>query len=188
MSFGENVKHIVVVGDGQVGKTSLLFAYTDGSFKEDYQATIYEKEEFELTVDNILYFVKLYDTAGQEDFDKIRQQFYKRANAFLLCYSIPERTSFDNIELKWIPELRKSQQNVPIVLVGTKEDARNTHSVTTEEGQALSRRIKANVFIECSAKAQRNIQLVIYEAVRASVVGVQHYEEEEEGCSCWCWG
>lgn len=110
-----------------------------------------------------------------------------QADAFLLCYSIPERTSFDNIELKWIPELKRSQPNIPIVLVGTKEDLRTARSVSTDEGQALCKRIKANVFIESSAKTHKNVQLVIYEAVRASVVGVQNnYAEEEEECSCWC--
>ncbi|XP_059615074.1 ras-like GTP-binding protein RhoL [Phlebotomus argentipes] len=188
MSF-DNVKHIVVVGDGQVGKTSLLFAYTDGAFKETYEATIYEKEEFNLTLDGMLYCVKLYDTAGQEEYDKIRQAFYKQADAFLLCYSILERTSFDNIELKWIPELRRTRPNVPIVLVGTKKDLRSAHSVSTREGEALRKRINANTFIESSAKNQTNVQLAIHEAVRASVVGVKdnHSEDSDESCSCWCW-
>ncbi|GAB0100836.1 hypothetical protein DMENIID0001_169310 [Sergentomyia squamirostris] len=185
--MAQAVKHIVVVGDGHVGKTSLLYAYTDGSFNEFYQATIYDKEEITLTVDNITYAVQLHDTAGQEDYDKIRQQFYKKADAFLLCYSIAERTSFDNIQLKWIPELRHVQPNIPIVLVATKADTRTVHSVTTTEGLSLQRKINSNTFIECSAKMSHNVQLVIEEAVRAAVNGVKtdHIEEENE-CSCWC--
>lgn len=109
----------------------------------------------------------------------------------MLCYSIPERTSFDNIELKWIPELRRSQPNIPIVLVGTKEDIKTPHGVTTKEGEALRKRINANIFIESSAKTHKNVQLVIHEAVRASVVGVMNNyaaeEENSESCSCWCW-
>ena len=93
------------------------------------------------------------------------------------------RTSFDNILSKWIPELQPDGHLVPIVLVATKKDLRGGRGdfVTTEEGEGLARNINANMFLECSAKENRMIKETIYEAVRASVAGVPEREKE---CCC----
>jgi Ras-related C3 botulinum toxin substrate 1 len=78
----------------------------------------YDREVFELTLDGILHSIKLHDTAGQEEYDRIRKIAYKEADAFILCYSIDNKASFENIKMKWIPELRNLDRRVPIVLVG----------------------------------------------------------------------
>lgn len=65
------------------------------------------------------YVVKLIDTAGQEDYERVRRLFYKQANAFILCYSIENRASFENIMTKWIPELKHIENwPIPFILVG----------------------------------------------------------------------
>lgn len=98
----------------------------------------YDKEQVELDLDNQRHLIKLHDTAGQEDYERIRQVIYKevraiwmskiwnsilntfqlifQANVFILCYSLDNRSSFENILSKWYPELKPF--NVPIVLVG----------------------------------------------------------------------
>lgn len=76
----------------------------------------YEKEESELVLDGQRYFIKLHDTAGQEDFDRLRLVIYKDTDVFILCYSMDNRTSFENILSKWYPELLP--YNKPIILVG----------------------------------------------------------------------
>lgn len=76
----------------------------------------YEKEESELVLDGERYFIKLHDTAGQEDFDRLRLVIYKDTDVFILCYSMDNRTSFENIFSKWYPELLP--YNKPIILVG----------------------------------------------------------------------
>lgn len=76
----------------------------------------YEREESELVLDGQRYFIKLHDTAGQEDFDRLRLVIYKDTDVFILCYSMDNRTSFENIYSKWYPEL--SPYNKPIILVG----------------------------------------------------------------------
>lgn len=76
----------------------------------------YEREESELVLDGNRYFIKLHDTAGQEDFDRLRLVIYKDTDVFILCYSMDNRTSFENIFSKWYPEL--SPYNKPIILVG----------------------------------------------------------------------
>ncbi|XP_053687051.1 ras-like GTP-binding protein RhoL [Sabethes cyaneus] len=182
-----DILNIVVVGDGTVGKTCLLHAYTDESFTIEYIPTIYDKGSIDLILNGIKYTIQLHDTAGQEDYERIRQQFYKRANCFLLCYAINSRTSFENITAKWLPELTANQR-VPIVLAATKLDLRRNISseISTREGEQLSRKMNANSFVECSAKENINIKLAIEEAVRACLLGVPQPPEEE---SCWtrCW-
>ena len=73
---------------------------------------------FELTLDNVTHSIKLHDTAGQEEYDRVRKLFYQDADCFILCYSIDNKVSFQNIWQKWIHELRSIDRQVPIVLVG----------------------------------------------------------------------
>ncbi|XP_049299381.1 ras-like GTP-binding protein RhoL [Anopheles funestus] len=177
--------NIVVVGDGAVGKTCLLHAYTDKSFKNFYEPTIYDKESIEMILDGQKYTIQLHDTAGQEEYDKIRQQFYKRAHCFLLCYSIDNRVSFENVSTKWLPEI-KTDPPVPIVLLGTKLDNRKgkNNEVSTAEGERLKRTLNANSFVECSAKDYRNVELAIEESVRACLAGVPE-PQPDDSCACF---
>jgi small GTP-binding protein len=79
----------------------------------------FDKEEFEMMLNGKSYVVKLIDTAGQEDYERVRRLFYKSADAFMLCYSIDNRASFDNILSKWLPELQNIDKwPLPLVLVG----------------------------------------------------------------------
>uniref|UniRef100_A0A1B0DKX6 Uncharacterized protein n=1 Tax=Phlebotomus papatasi TaxID=29031 RepID=A0A1B0DKX6_PHLPP len=143
--------------------------------------------EITVTVDNVEYIVNLEDTAGQEGYERLRGLLYESADAFILCYAIPERDSFNSIKLKWIKELREKKPNAPILLVGTKSDARIRSSVSTQEGEALGKSIRANSFIECSAKTQENVNEVFYEVVRAAVDGIIQIESESNRkISCCC--
>lgn len=181
--MSHDIYNIVVVGDGTVGKTCLLHAYTDESFKNFYQPTIYDKESIEVTLDGMRHTVQLHDTAGQEDYERIRQSFYKQAHCFLVCYSIDNRVSYGNIATKWVPEIT-AERRVPIVLVATKLDLRQDISsqVTTAEGESLRRKIGANSFVECSAKANINVKLAVEQAVRACFEEPIMPEEEDSCC------
>ena len=75
-------------------------------------------------------FIVLWDTAGQDDYARIRYLSYSEVDCFILCFALDMNESFANIEAKWIPELHHhTGKNVPIVLVGLKEDLRTTHPV-----------------------------------------------------------
>lgn len=100
--------------------------------------------------------------------------------------------SYENVQTKWVPELRSVQPGIPIILVGTKVDLRedgNKKHVQTSDGEKLKRSIRARSFLECSSKTFKNVNEVIYEAVRATLqpepiepVG----DEEEPSCfSCF---
>ena len=171
----------VVVGDGAVGKTSLLVSYSTNSFPRDYIPTVFENYACNVMVDNKAINLGLWDTAGQEDYDRLRPLSYPQTDVFLAMFSVISPTSFDNIASKWIPEIRHHCPTVPIVLVGTKTDIREDSSilarlgakglspVTQREGVQLAKEINAVKYLECSALTQQGIKVVFDEAIRAAL-------------------
>ena len=120
----------------------------------------------------------LWDTAGQEDYDRLRPLSYPQTDVFLICFSIVSPPSFDNVKAKWFPEIEHHAPNVPIILVGTKLDLRDDRPtidglrqkrmepVSYEQALAVSRDIRAHKYLECSALTQRNLKTVFDEAIR----------------------
>ena len=120
----------------------------------------------------------LWDTAGQEDYDRLRPLSYPQTDVFLICFSIVSPPSFDNVKAKWFPEIEHHAPNVPIILVGTKLDLREDkgtmdalrskrmEAVSYEQALAVSKEIRAHKYLECSALTQRNLKSVFDEAIR----------------------
>ncbi|XP_048780651.2 rho-related protein racA-like isoform X2 [Ostrea edulis] len=168
----ENLK-LVVVGDGGVGKSCLLIAYTTNAFPAEYIPTVFDNYSANVMVDGVPYCLGLWDTAGQEDYDRLRPLSYPMTDVFLLCYSIENRCSFDNIESKWILELRHFCPDIPVMLVGCKIDLRSTSSrseefVTTEEGKAMAKKLGAS-FCETSSLHLIGLQECFSAAIKHSV-------------------
>jgi small GTP-binding protein len=161
---------LVVIGDGAVGKTCLLIAYAKKEFPQDYVPTVFDNYVVNLTAGEQNIELGLWDTAGQEEYDRLRPLSYANANVFLLCFSVISKVSFDNVTAKWYPELLHFCPDVPFILVGTKIDIRQNGGagmVSTAEGTALSTRLKARKYMECSAKTGDGLKDVFDEAVRA---------------------
>jgi len=169
MASGHPIK-LTVVGDGTVGKTCMLVVYTNQTFPKDYVPTVFDNYADTLVVDGCTYNLTLWDTAGQEDYERLRPISYPGTNVFLCCYAVDSVTSFKHIESKWIPELRHYCANTPIVLVATKIDLRSEKStcITTAAGLKMSKKIRAAKFVECSSLTNVNITEVFHEAVRAT--------------------
>ena len=123
----------------------------------------------------------LWDTAGQEDYDRLRPLSYPQTDVFLICFSIVSPPSFDNVKAKWYPEIEHHAPNVPIILVGTKLDLRDDKAtvdglrakrmepVSYEQALMVSKDIRAHKYLECSALTQRNLKSVFDEAIRYEI-------------------
>ncbi|GBG70263.1 hypothetical protein CBR_g6392 [Chara braunii] len=165
----------VTVGDGAVGKTCMLISYTSNTFPTDYVPTVFDNFSANVVVEGSTVNLGLWDTAGQEDYNRLRPLSYRGADVFLLAFSLISKASYENISKKWIPELRHYAPQVPIILVGTKLDLRedkqylNDHPTTvisTHLGEELKRQIGAAAYIECSSKTQQNVKNVFDAAIK----------------------
>uniref|UniRef100_A0A668T513 Rho-related GTP-binding protein RhoG n=1 Tax=Oreochromis aureus TaxID=47969 RepID=A0A668T513_OREAU len=121
----------------------------------------------------------LWDTAGQEDYDRLRPLSYPETNVFLICFSLVMPASYENVRHKWHQEVTHHCPNTPIILVGTKLDLRDDKDtleklkknkispITYSQGLALSKEIGSVKYLECSALTQRGVKTVFDEVVRA---------------------
>ena len=102
---------LVVVGDGTVGKTSLLLAYMKNQYYEDHEPTLFDTMTKEVTIPslpNVTILLTAEDTAGQEGLEHLRPFSYTDADVILLCFSVENRDSFENIQDIWLTEVSKS--------------------------------------------------------------------------------
>ncbi|KAH9398531.1 hypothetical protein RDWZM_002200 [Blomia tropicalis] len=170
-------KKLVIVGDGACGKTCLLIVFSKDQFPEFYVPTVFENYVADIEVDGKQVELALWDTAGQEDYDRLRPLSYPDTDVILMCFSIDSPDSLENIPEKWSPEVRHFCPNVPVILVGNKKDLRNDpytikskiKTVSTEEGKAMAEKINAFGYLECSAKTKDGVREVFEVATRAAL-------------------
>jgi small GTP-binding protein len=171
----------VVVGDGAVGKTCLLATYSKDEFPSEYVPTVFDNYETAVMIEGVCYNLNLWDTAGQEEYDKLRHLSYPETDVFIVCFSLVDSDSFHNVTNRWVKELRENCPGAPLLLVGTKLDLRSDTSIvkqlqsagkkaiSTQEGQKLANEIKAVKYVECSALTQQGVKIVFDEALRTVI-------------------
>ncbi|TIA90729.1 hypothetical protein E3P77_03134, partial [Wallemia ichthyophaga] len=171
----------VVVGDGAVGKTCLLISYTTNKFPSEYVPTVFDNYAVTVMIGEDPYTLGLFDTAGQEDYDRLRPLSYPQTDVFLVCFSVTSPASFENVKEKWFPEVHHHCPAVPCIVVGTQVDLRDDSSVreklarqkqqpiSVDMGERLSRELGAVKYVECSALTQKGLKNVFDEAIVAAL-------------------
>jgi len=175
-------KKLVVVGDGGCGKTCLLIVYAENRFPEAYIPTVFENYVTQVHFEGKQIELALWDTAGQEEYDRLRPLSYPESDVILIVFSIDFPVSLANVQDKWYPEVAHFCEGVPLILIGTKIDLRKDETtrrmlgaqgqtaVTPEQGEAVAKEIGAK-YMECSAKTGQGVKDVFNAALKESVKG-----------------
>ncbi|GAA5954450.1 hypothetical protein JCM3765_004461 [Sporobolomyces pararoseus] len=173
---------LTCVGDGGVGKTCLLIVYSQKRFPTDYVPTVFENYVLNKHYEGKIIEFALWDTAGQEEYDRLRPLSYPETDVIFICFAVDFPVSLENIEDKWYPEVAHFCEGVPLVLIATKTDlrtdaravdllkAQGRHPVTTMEGQAVAKRIGAK-YAEVSAITGQGVEEVFDLAMEEALKG-----------------
>jgi len=184
-------RKLCIVGDGACGKTCLLIVFSKGSFPELYVPTVFENYVAEVDIDGRTVELALWDTAGQEDYDRLRPLSYPDSHVILICFAVDSPDSLDNVQEKWISEVLHFCSGLPIILVGCKQDLRNDpktidelrrvnqRPVQSQEGAAVAQKIGAVRYLECSAKMNYGVREVFEYATRAALL---QGKKKKKGC------
>ncbi|KAI0339532.1 ras-domain-containing protein [Trametopsis cervina] len=170
-------RKLVIVGDGACGKTSLLCSFALGEFPKEY-VTIFENYVAEIRLDGKPVQLALWDTAGQEEYERLRPMSYSKSHVVLIAFAIDTPDSLDNVSVKWIEEVRSiCGSQIPVILVGCKSDLRPapshpsfTNFVSREQAERIAQQIGARAYKECSALKIEGVDDVFEAATRASML------------------
>jgi cell division control protein 42 len=172
----------VVVGDGAVGKTCLLISYTTNKFPSEYVPTVFDNYAVTVMIGGEPYTLGLFDTAGQEDYDRLRPLSYPQTDVFLVCFSVVSPSSFENVKEKvcnwrvthvysanyranlvpsafqWVPEITHHCQKTPFLLVGTQIDLRDENGTL----EKLAKNKQKPITLEQGEKLAKELKAVKY--------------------------
>ncbi|KAK8054153.1 GTP-binding protein rho2 [Apiospora saccharicola] len=209
-------RKLVIIGDGACGKTSLLSVFTLGYFPTHYVSSVlhptqsseqtahtsgvppddlsgvFENYVTDCRVDGKSVQLALWDTAGQEDYERLRPLAYSKAHVILIGFSVDSPDSLDNVKHKWIEEATERCPDVPIILVGLKKDLRDDpvaieemrkkslKFVAERQGEAIAQEVGARKYLECSSLSGEGVDDVFEAATRAALLTF----EKGEGAGC----
>ena len=161
-----NEYKVVVAGAGGVGKSALTIMFVQNHFVEGYDPTIEDSYRKQVTVDSRVCFMNILDTAGQEEYSAMRDQYMRTGQGYLLVFSLIDRVTFDQMPLLYDYILQlKDVPKVPTVLAGNKLDLEEEKVVEQTEAEDLAVRLGVPYFAT-SAKRQLNVEAVFEEVVR----------------------
>ncbi|KAI8923489.1 small GTPase superfamily [Entophlyctis helioformis] len=165
-----SLMRMVVLGDGGVGKTALTIQLCLNHFVETYDPTIEDSYRKQVVIDDLPCILEILDTAGQEEYTALRDQWIRDGEGFLLCYSITSRSTFERLErfkeqIERVKDVDSSRHPVPMIIVGNKCDRTMDREVSQAEGANLARYLGCE-FVEASAKTAFNVERAFYSVVR----------------------
>ncbi|KAI5644043.1 ras family domain-containing protein [Phthorimaea operculella] len=168
----------VLVGDGAVGKSSLIAAYAQDRFREEYTPTAYDTFNVVVDVDDRPVCVEICDTAGQDNMSELRALCYPGTDVLMLCFSVVRPETFRSAAQRWTKAV--ANVNAPVILVGTQSDLatdprvlqtlrnRGEHPVSEADAKALAVKINAT-YIETSSKTRKQLKDAFDAAILAGL-------------------
>jgi len=167
---------LVVVGGGGVGKSALTIQFIQSHFVDEYDPTIEDSYRKQCVIDDEVALLDVLDTAGQEEYGAMREQYMRTGEGFLLVYSITSRNSFEEISTFHQQILRvKDKDSFPVIVVANKCDLEFERQVGMNEGRDLAKHFGCR-FIETSAKQRINVDEAFSNLVRE----IRKYNKEQQ--------
>ena len=179
----DKICQLLIIGDTSVGKTSLITRYTNGTFKEEYLATVgldyYSKEEI---INNKTINIKIWDTAGQERFKALTQSYFRNAEGVILAFDVTNTSSYDNLK-DWIGSIKKNLEGknifLPLIIVGNKIDMEESREVEKETAEQFATENNYKYF-EASAKTGEGVDDAVRDLVNQVLNNNQIDEQKME--------
>ena len=170
---------IIIVGDSGVGKSSLLKRAVQNKFDPGYQATIgFEFLLMHFQVNDLKIKLQIWDTCGQEMYRSLIQGFYRNTSLALIVYDITKKETFDAVDI-WLKDIRKhTEEDLPIFVVGNKNDLEK--AVSTDEAKIFSTSNRSKYFTECSAKTGQNVKEIFFEAAKCLYKSYKEFKNQNK--------
>ncbi|MFX1316025.1 MAG: Rab family GTPase [Promethearchaeota archaeon] len=154
---------IVLLGEANVGKTSLLYRWIENKFRENYKSTLgvnLLKKDMEIEAYGEV-SAQIWDLGGQESFRSLRRLYLEGANGALLLYDMTNKESYDKLN-EWIHSFKEDRKNEPIILIGNKSDLNEKIKITDKEANEFAKRNNMEIIIT-SAKTGKNVEKAFIE-------------------------
>ncbi|CAF2628475.1 unnamed protein product [Rotaria sp. Silwood2] len=174
-------RKLLIVGDSMSGKRTLLLSFTTNQFITDDTRHIIDTPVVPIHI-----YMALFDIIAAEEHDHLRSLYYNGTNIVLICFSVDNPASLTNVIKKWTPEIRVHCNQCPVILVACKIDLRNDPQriaeletqgetlITSEMGRRTAAKIRADAYMECSAKTNDGVQDLFNRAAHLSVKDRSH--------------
>ncbi|KAJ3020870.1 UNVERIFIED_CONTAM: hypothetical protein HDU68_009916 [Siphonaria sp. JEL0065] len=156
---GEPPLHkVIMVGSGGVGKSALTLQFMYGDFVEEYDPTKADSYRKKVSLDGQECFVDILDTAGQEEYAAIRDNYYRSGEGFLCVFSLLEQESFEHTQ-EFRDQICRVLDNeqIPFILIGNKCDLESERKVSARDGEARAKQWGCT-YLEASAKTRVNVE------------------------------
>lgn len=175
-------RKLVIVGDGACGKTSLLYVFTLGEFPTQYHPTVFENYVTDCRIDGKPVQLALWDTAGQEEYERLRPLSYHNSHVILIAFALDVPDSLESAQTKWVAEVKRNCPETPFILVGLKKDLRTsttdrTNFVQTDMGERAAAAIGAKKYLESSSLTGDGVDDIFELATRLSLLLSQPKKE-----------
>ncbi|NP_001084154.1 ras-related protein ralB-A isoform X1 [Xenopus laevis] len=158
---------VIMVGSGGVGKSALTLQFMYDEFVEDYEPTKADSYRKKVVLDGEEVQIDILDTAGQEDYAAIRDNYFRSGEGFLLVFSITEHESFTaTAEFReQILRVKAEEDKIPLLIVGNKSDLEDRRQVPMDEARGKAEEWGVQ-YVETSAKTRANVDKVFFDLMR----------------------